>query len=152
MKRNLTKSAVLLFIGALLGASLVASLNAAQSYWIMRGWEWRQSDDNSKVAYLFGYLDAELSYRLTLDKNVKPFCDKVGRTWIETIEGNTLTAGDMTVKQAFDRINEFYKDPKNQGVLFSFAGNIVKMQAAGKPRAEIEKATQKARDISSITQ
>ena len=55
MKPNLTKSLVIFFIGALLGATLVAGLSAAQEHRPATGYAfWSKVDDNLKFAYLIG--------------------------------------------------------------------------------------------------
>lgn len=149
MKRNLTKSSVLLLIGALLGAGLVASLDAAQEYRPITGYAfWSQADDHTKTAYLIGYSDAEQMYRLILDKGVKTRCGDAGKAWIEEVDRKILAPDNITFRQAFDGINEFYKDWKNQGVHLFLVHNIVRMQVAGKPQAEIEEAIRKARTAS----
>lgn len=150
MKRNLTKSVSLLFIGALLGAGLVASLNAAQEYRPMTGYAfWSNADGNVKVAYLIGYADAEQLYRLALDKGAKPLCTSAGKAWIEDFDRKIPMPNNATIKQVSEGIDEFYKDWKNQGVHLHFAQNIVRLQIAGRPQAEIEEATRKAREAAS---
>jgi hypothetical protein len=55
----------------------------------------------------------------------------------------------MTVKQLSEGIDEFYKDWKNQSINIPFAQNIVRLQITGRPQAEIEEATRKARETAS---
>jgi hypothetical protein len=149
MKRNLTKSFVLLFVGALLGGCLVASLNAAQESWLTTGYAfWNKLDDNAKLAYLLGYFHAERFYRFALDNGAKPRCTDEGKAWIEDFDRKILTSDNLSLKQAVDGINEFYKNWKNQSVYLNFAINIVKMQIAGRSQPEIEEAIRKARSAS----
>jgi len=150
MKPNLTKSLVQLLIGTLIGAGLVVSLNAAQEYRSATGYAfWSKADGNLKFAYLIGYFDAEQIYRLALDKGAKPLCADAGKAWIEDFDRKIVPpSSSTTVKQTSEGIDEFYKDWKNQGVHLYFAQNIVRLQIAGKPQAEIEDAIRKARAAS----
>ena len=149
MKRNLIGNVVLLFVGTLLGAGLVARLNAAQEYRSMTGYAfWSKADGNLKFAYLIGYSDAEQIFRLALDKGAKPLCADAGKAWIEDFDRKILMPENITVKQTSEGIDEFYKDWKNQGVRLHFAQNIVRLQIAGRPQTEIEEATRKARAAS----
>jgi hypothetical protein len=146
MKTHLTKSLVQLFIGTLLGAGLVVGLNAAQEYRSATGYAfWSKAEGNLKFAYLIGYSDAEEIYRLALDKGAKPLCADAGKAWIEDFDRKILPPSSTTVKQTSEGIDEFYKDWKNQGVHLYLAQNIVRLQIAGKPQAEIEDAISKAR-------
>ena len=150
MKRNLTKSLVIFSIGTLFGASLVVGLSAAQEYRSVTSYAfWSKADGNIKVAYLIGYSDAEQMYRLVLDKGAKPLCADAGKEWIEDFERKTPMPNNITVKQTIEGIDEFYKDWKNQSVHLYFAQNIVRLQIAGRPQAEIEEATRKAREAAS---
>ena len=150
MKRNLAKNLVLLFSGVLLGAGLVASLNAAQEYRSMTGYAfWSKADGNLKFAYLIGYSDAEQMYRLALDKGAKPLCADAGKKWIEDFDRKIPMPNNISIKQTSEGIDEFYKDWKNQGVHLYFAQNIVRLQIAGRPQAEIEETTRKAREAAS---
>jgi hypothetical protein len=150
MKRNLTKSVVQLFIGALLGVSLAAGLSAAQEYRSMTGYAfWSKADSNLKFAYLIGYFDAEQMYRLALDKGARSLCADAGRGWIEDFERKIPMPNNITVKQTSEGIDEFYKDWRNQSAHLYFAQNIVRLQIAGRPQAEIEEATRKAREAAS---
>jgi hypothetical protein len=150
MMRNLKKSLVLLFIGALLGAGLVVSLNAAQEYRPVTGYAfWSKADGNLKFAYLIGYEDAEQLYRVVLDEEAKPLCAGAGKASIEHFERRIPMPYGMTTKQISEGIDEFCKDWKNQGVYLDFAQNIVRLQIAGRPQAEIEEATRKAREAAS---
>jgi hypothetical protein len=150
MKRNLTKSLVLLFLGALLGAGLVASLNAAQEEGSTRGYAfWNNVTDRFKSGYLMGYLDAEKIDRITLDENVKPVCGDAGKAWIEAFDRkNPVVPENITRRQVKEGVDEFYKDWKNQRVLVPLAIQVVELQVAGRPRAEIEDATRNARAAS----
>jgi len=150
MKRNLTKSVVQLFIGVLLGVGLVAGLNADQEYRSMTGYAfWSKADSNLKFAYLIGYSDAEQMYRLALDKGARPLCADAGREWIEDFERKIPMPNNITVKQTSEGMDEFYKDWRNQSVHLYFAQDIVRLQIAGRPQAEIEEATRKAREAAS---
>ncbi len=149
MKRNLTKSLVILFIGALLGAGLVASLNAAQKDKYMTGYAlWSKMDYNTKAAYLIGYDDAERLYSIALD-GAKPLCGDTGKAWIEAFDQEYLVSNNMTMEQVKEGIDEFYKDWKNQNVYLVSAQNIVRRQIAGRPQAEIDEAIRKARTVAS---
>lgn len=150
MKPNLTKSLVIFFMGALLGASLVGGLSVAQEYRSMTGYAfWSKADGNLKFAYLIGYSDAEQMYRLVLDKGAKPLCADAGKEWIDDFERKIPIPNNITIKQTSEGIDEFYKDWKNQSVQLYFAQNIVRLQIAGRPQAEIEEATRKAREAAS---
>jgi hypothetical protein len=150
MMRNVAKSLVLLFSGALLGAGLVASLNAAQEYRSVTGYPfWSKAEGNLKFAYLIGYSDAEQMYRLALDKGAKPLCADAGREWIEDFDRKIPMPNNISVKQTSDGIDEFYKDWRNQGVHLYFAQNVVRLQITGRPQAEIEEAIRKAREAAS---
>jgi hypothetical protein len=72
----------------------------------------------------------------------------VGKAWIEDFDRKILVPDNMTVKQINDGMDDFYKDWKNQSVHLYFAQNIVRLQIAGRPQAEIEEATRKARAAS----
>ncbi len=146
MKRNLTKSLIQLLIGALLGAGFIASLNATQEYRPVTGYAfWSKADGNLKSAYLAGYSDAEQFFRLAMDRGAKPLCAEAGKAWIEDFDQRIPMSNSMTVKQISQGIDEFYKDWKNQSVHLYFAQNIVRLQIAGKPQAEIDEAIRKAR-------
>ena len=68
MKPNLTKGCALLLTGALFGVVFGGGLKAAQDYRTTTGYAfWSKADGNIKFAYLIGYADAELMYRLVLD-------------------------------------------------------------------------------------
>jgi len=109
MKRNLRHSFVLLFVGALIGAGLFASLNAAQEYRSATGYPfWSTADDNLKVAYLIGYSDAEQLYRIALDKGAKPLCADAGKVWIEDFDRKFPMPDSATVRQTKEGIDEFY--------------------------------------------
>ena len=150
MKRNLTKSVVVLFIGALFGAGLVASLNAAQEYRSVTGYAfWSKADGNVKFAYLIGYEDAEQFYRLAMDRGAKPLCADAGKVWIEDFDQKTPMPNNITVKQLSEGIDEFYKDWKNRSVNIFLAQKIVRLQIVGMPQAEIDEATRKAREAAS---
>jgi hypothetical protein len=150
MKRNLTRSLVLLFAGALLGAGLVASLNAAQEYRPMTGYAfWSKADGNLKFAYLIGYSDAEQYFRLALDKGVQPLCTDAGKAWIEDLDQKIPMPNNMTVQQQSKGVDDFYKDWRNQSVSLFLAQSIVRLQIAGRPQSEIEGATRKAREAAS---
>jgi len=150
MKGNLSKSLVLLFIGGLFGAGLVASLNAAQEHRSATGYAfWSKADGNLKFAYLIGYSDAEQIYSLALDKGAKPLCADAGKAWIEDFDRKIPMPDNNSVKQTSEGIDEFYKDWKNQGVHLYFVQNIVRLQIAGRPQAEIEEAIRKAREAAS---
>ena len=150
MKRNMTQCLVILFSGALFGAGFVVSLNAAQEYRPITGYAfWSKADGNLKFAYLIGYSDAEQIYRLAMDKGAKPLCTDAGKVWIEDFDQKTPMPNNMTVKQLSEGIDEFYKDWKNQTINIPFAQNIVRLQIAGRPLAEIEEATRKARETAS---
>ncbi len=150
MKRNLTQSFTMLFVGGLLGAGLFAGINAAQEYRPETGYSfWSKADDNLKAAYLFGYDDAEQLYRVALDEGAKPLCADAGKAWIANFERKIPISDSATVRQAKEGIDEFYKDWKNQSVNLRLAQNIVRLQLAGRPPAEIEEATRKAREVAS---
>jgi len=150
MKRNRIKSLVLLLIGALLGASLVARLNAAQEYRPLTGYAfWSKADGNLKFAYLIGYSDAEQIYRFALDRGAKPLCAEAGKSWIEDFDQKIPMPKSMTIRQLTEGIDEFYKDWRNQSVQLHLAQNIVRLQIAGRSQAEIEEATKRARTASS---
>jgi hypothetical protein len=150
MKQNLAKSLILLFIGALLGAGFFASLEAAQEYRPATGYAfWGKADGKLKFAYLIGYFDAEQHYRLALDEGAKPLCADAGKSWIEGFERKIPMPNNMTVMQTSDGIDEFYRDWRNRSVELFLAQNIVRLQITGRPQAEIEEATRKAREASS---
>ncbi len=88
-------------------------------------------------------------YRLALDKGAKPLCADAGKEWIEDFDRKIPMPNNITVKQTSEGIDEFYKDWKNQGVYLYLAQNIVRLQIAGRPQAEIEEATRKAREAAS---
>ncbi len=150
MKRKLTQSFVLLFVGGLLGAGLFVGMNAAQEYRSVTGHAfWSKADDNLKVAYLIGYDDAEQVYRVALDEGAKPLCTDAGKAWIADFDRKFPMSGSATIRQVKEGIDEFYKDWKNQSVHLWVAQNIVRLQLAGRPPAEIEEATRKAREAAS---
>jgi hypothetical protein len=150
MKGNLTGSLVLLFVGGLVGTGLLVSLNAAQEYRPMTGFAfWSKADGNLKFAYVIGYNDAEQTYRLAMDKGAKPLCTDAGKQWIEDFDRKIPVPTNMTIKQTIDGIDEFYKDWKNQSVPLFLAQNIVRLQISGRPQAEIEEATRRARETAS---
>jgi hypothetical protein len=69
VKPKLTRSPVLLFVGMLIGAGIVAAISVADEYRPMTGYAfWSKADGNLKFAYVTGYSDAEQMYRLILDK------------------------------------------------------------------------------------
>ena len=149
MNQNLTRSSVLLLIGALLGAGLVATLDASQEYRSATGYAfWSKADENVKYAYVVGYVDAEDLYRFALDRGAKPLCGDEGKAWIDDFDRKVLAPDSETVKQAIEGVDEFYKDWKNQGVQLRIAQNVVRMQIAGRPQAEIDEAVRKARAAS----
>ena len=150
MKRNLTYNLILSFIGVLLGAGFLARLDAAQEYRSATGYAfWSKADAGMKYSYLFGYEDAEQLYRFALDEEAKPLCNEAGKTWIENFDRSIPMPNNVAVKQMSEGIDEFYKDWKNQSVHLYFAQNIVRLQIAGRPQAEIDEATRKARVASS---
>jgi hypothetical protein len=53
---------------------------------------------------------------------------------------------NVTVKQTIDGIDDFYRDWRNQSVPLFLAQNVVRLQIVGRPQAEIEEATRKARE------
>jgi hypothetical protein len=150
MRRDLTKSSVLLLIGALLGTGLVASLNAAQEEGSTRSYAfWNKVTDHFKSGYLMGFLDAEKIDRITLDEYVKPVCGDAGKAWIEAFDReNAMVPENTARRQVKEGVDEFYKDWKNQGVIVPLAIQVVEMQIAGRPQAEIEEATRNARAAS----
>lgn len=149
VKRNLARNLALMFIGALLGAALVASVNAAQEYRPLTGYAfWSKADGNLKFAYLIGYSDAEQIYRFALDKGAKPLCADSGKAWIEDFDQKIPMPNNITVKQLIDGIDEFYKDWKNQSVQLHLAQNVVRLEIAGRPQPEIDEAIRKARAAS----
>lgn len=149
MKRNLTKSLILVSVGALLGAGLFASLTAAQEYRPVTGYAfWSKADGNLKFAYLIGYEDAEQFYRSALDIDAKPRCADAGKAWIEDFEQKMPMPYNITLKQMSEGIDEFYKDWKNQGIDIFLAQNIVRLQIGGRPQAEVDEAIRKARAAS----
>jgi len=146
MRRSLTKNLILLFIGALFGAGLFASLDAEQEYRSATGYAfWSKADGNLKFAYLIGYSDAEQMYRLAMDKGAKPLCADAGKVWIEDLDRKIPMPNNITIKQTIEGIDEFYKDWKNQSVHLDLAQNIVRLQIAGRPQTEIEEAIRRAR-------
>jgi hypothetical protein len=150
MKRHLTKSLILLFIGALFGAGVFASLDAAQENRPARGYGfWSKADRDLKLTYLIGYFDAEQTHRLALDEIVKPLCADAGKEWIEDFDRKIPMPNNSIVMQVSKGIDEFYKDWKNQSVDLFVAQNIARLQLAGKPQAEIEEVTRRAREASS---
>ena len=149
MKRNLTKSLIPLFIGALFGAGLFTSLNAGQEYRPVTGYAfWSKADVNLKLAYLTGYSDAEQFYRLALDEGAKPLCTDAGKAWIEDFDRKVPTPNNVTFKQLIEGMDEFYRDWKNRAINLYLTRSIVRLQLTGRPRAEIEEATRKARAAS----
>lgn len=96
-----------------------------------------------------GYADAEQMYRLVLDKGMKPLCSDKGKEWIEDFDRQIPLPNNTTFRQTSEGIDDFYKDWKNQSVPLQLAQNIVRLQAAGRPQAEIEEATRKARKAGS---
>jgi hypothetical protein len=146
MKRSPAKSLVLLFIGALLGAGLIASLNAAQEHRSATGYAfWSKADGNIKIAYLIGYIDAEQFYRHGMDKGAKPLCAEAGKAWIEDFDQKIPMPNNMTVSQVSQGLDEFYKDWKNQSVDIYFAQQIVRLKIVGRPQQEIDEAIRRAR-------
>ncbi len=143
------KNLVLLLIGALFGAGLFASLDAAQEYRAATGYAfWSKADAHIKFAYLIGYSDAEQFFRFALDKGAKPLCTDAGKAWIEDFDRKIPMPNNITAKQTSEGIDEFYKDWRNQSVQLYFAHNIVRLQIAGRPQAEIEEAIRNARAFS----
>jgi hypothetical protein len=150
MKPRLMKSFALLFVGMLLGVSFVVSLRAGQEYRTRTGYAfWGKADGNVKFAYLLGYSDAEQMYRLVLDKAAKSICADAGKEWIEDFDRKIPMPNNITFKQTTDGIDDFYKDWRNQSIPLFLAQNIVRLQIAGRPQAEIEEATRKARESAS---
>ena len=84
-----------------------------------------------------------------MDKGAKPLCTDAGKIWIEDFDQKIPMPNNMTVKQLSEGIDEVYKDWKNQSINIPFAQNIVRLQIAGRPQAEIEEATRKARETDS---
>jgi hypothetical protein len=150
MKLNLTKSLALLFIGTLLGAGLVASMDAGQEEGPTKSYAfWNKVTDPFKSGYLMGYLDAEKIDRIIVDEEVKPVCGDAGKAWIEAFDRkNPVMAENTARRQVKERVDEFYKDPKNQRVPVPLAIQVVELQTAGRPQAEIDEATKKARAVS----
>lgn len=149
MTRNLTKSPVLLLVGALFGAGLFAGFSPAQEHRSPTGYTfWSMADDNLKIAYLLGYDDAEKFYRYGVEKELKPLCTDAGKAWIEEFERRTPIPDNMTIRQNIQGIDEFYRNWKNQSVQLHYAQIIVRLQIIGRPRSEIDEATRKARAAS----
>jgi hypothetical protein len=135
-------------VAVLVGTRL--SLHGQKAYRPATGYAfWSKADDNLKSAYLFGYYDAEQLYRTAMDKGVAPICGDAGKTWITDFEQKLPLPESATVVQLKEGLDEFYRDWKNQGVDLGLAQRVVRLQLAGRPAAEIDEATRRARQVSS---
>ncbi|HWY53058.1 MAG TPA: hypothetical protein VNZ03_01255 [Terriglobales bacterium] len=149
MNANFKKNLALLVSGALLGICCALVSNAAQEYRPRTGYSlWSKADANAKYAYLLGYADAEQSFRLVLDKAEKSLCTDSEKDWFEDFN-RKIPIPNITFQQATEGIDDFYKDWRNQSVALFNAQNIVRLQIAGRPQAEIDEAIRRARETAS---
>jgi len=146
--KQLFKSFTLLFVGGLLGACTFGSLNAAQEQARPRtGYTfWSAANDDAKLAYMYGYSDAEGMYRVVVDEGAKPLCTDAGKKWIDDFE-RKFPMPKTTLGQTEERLDEFYRDWKNQKVSLWQALNVVRLQIAGRPQTEIDEEIRKLREL-----
>jgi hypothetical protein len=150
MNANFKKSFALLVSGALLGICFALVLNAAQEYRPRTGYSfWSKADANAKYAYLIGYADAEQPLRLVLDRAEKSLCTDGEKDWFEDFNRKIPMPNNITLQQGIEGIDDFYKDWRNQSVALFNAQNIVRLQIAGRPQAEIDEAIRRARETAS---
>jgi len=141
-----TTTLILLFIGALFGAGLLAGLDAAQESQRI-GYAYWSEESSHKLAYVIGYLEAEAAYRTFMDKALKGACGEAGRAQIEGFEGGLPAPSRVSPGQFIDGVDEFYKDWRNRAVNLHWAMNVVKLQLAGRPQSEIDEVTRQARGM-----
>lgn len=98
---------------------------------------------------MLGYSDAEQTLRLVLGKVTQSMCTDAGKESVKEFDRKMPMPNNITVKQASEGIDDFYKDWKNQSIPLLLAQNIVRLQIAGRPQAEIEEAIRRAREAAS---
>jgi|SRR5260370_25420385 hypothetical protein len=147
---RLSRSLALLCVGGLLGAGLFARLGAAQEdIRPATGYTfWSTASDNTKLAYMYGYDDAEEMYRVVLDEGAKPLCTEAGKQWIADFN-RKFPMPKATIGQTKAGLDEFYRDWKNQRIGLWKALNVVRLQIAGRPQTEIDEQIRKLRELDS---
>jgi hypothetical protein len=140
MRRSLN-SLVVLFVGALIGSIGFPHSGAAKQYRLQKGQAfWTDADEQSKTAYLLGYLDAETIYRSNMDLKLKPRCTETGNKWIDDFDYKfPLLEAPATVMDLQRGLDDFYKDNHNPIGMFP-AQRIVRLRLARRSQSEIDAA------------
>jgi len=144
MRRSLN-SLVVLFVGALVGSVGFPHAGAAKQYRLQKGQTfWTDANEQSKTAYLLGYLDAETIYRSNMDLKLKPRCTESGNKWIDDFDYKfPLLEGPATVMDLQRGLDDLYKDNHSPIGMFP-AQRIVRLRLAGRSQSEIDAATREA--------
>jgi hypothetical protein len=138
---------VLLLVGALIGSIGFPHSGAARQYRLQKGRGfWLDADEQSKTAYLLGYLDSETIYRSSIDLSLKARCTDSGKQWIDDFEYKfPLLDVPLTIADLQKGLDDFYKDDRNPMGMFP-AQRIVRLGLVGRPQSEIDDAKREASD------
>ncbi len=101
-------------------------------------------DDSGKFGYVLGFMNASEQYQMMLKgiQSLPP--DVIPKVIASTLDGYPIyVGGNLGVWK--EKVDRFYQDPSNKDVHPVVAMQIVGLQLAGRPQAEIDRAIQSAR-------
>jgi hypothetical protein len=141
MRRSIN-AVILLFVGGLIGSVGFSQANAALQYRLQNGQSfWITADEQSKTAYLLGYLDAETIYRSNMDLKLKPLCTASGQKWVDDFDyGFPLIEPPATIADLQQGLDDFYTTDRVIGMFP--AQRIVRLKLAGRSQSEMDAAEQ----------
>lgn len=143
--RHSLNSLIVLFVGALVGSVGFPHAGAAKQYRTQKGQAfWSEADEQSKTAYLLGYLDAETIYRSNMDLKLKPRCTESGNKWIDDFDYKfPLLEASASVMDLQRGLDDFFKDNPSPIGMFP-AQRIVRLRLAGRSQSEIDAVAREA--------